>query len=51
MLFKKSVLVLLFCCTGGGLLHAQTMTITGKVTDKSGEPLVGVTITLSNYGL
>ena len=49
MLFKKSVLVLLFCCTGAGLLHAQT--ITGKVTDKSGEPLVGATITLSNCGL
>lgn len=48
MMLRKSTWVLLFCCAGSGLLHAQTTIITGKVMDKSGEPLIGATVTLSS---
>lgn len=48
MMLRKCTWVLLFCCAGTSLLHAQTTIVTGKVTDKSGEPLIGATVTLGS---
>lgn len=42
MFFRNGMCVLAFCCVEW--LCAQTTVITGKVTDKSGEPLTGATI-------
>lgn len=35
--------MLLICCNWGGL-HAQALTITGVVSDETGEPLIGATV-------
>ncbi len=47
MICKRTTFALLLCCVGCVLLHAQSTVITGKVTDRSGEPLMGATVVLS----
>ena len=39
----KYFLVILFLLSSG-LVYAQTKTITGKVSDTSGEPIIGATV-------
>ena len=35
--------MLLICCNWGGV-SAQSLTVTGVVTDETGEPLIGATV-------
>jgi len=39
------LLVLLLSCTGQ-FVHAQSVAVSGKVTDEKGEPLIGVSVRL-----
>lgn len=41
---RKKIFAMLFCCLLSLIATAQELTVTGTVIDKTGEPLIGVTV-------
>lgn len=44
----KKVLLLVFCILFASMAYAQKTNVTGKVTDSTGEPLIGASVTLND---